>query len=131
MADVGVRHHRRDPCLGDQHGPEPRVVREVRQDPLDHKQLLEPCGPLQPREKDLPHPARRKARKQLVTTKASRRSLRSSHGGESLAELCEDLAQLQAPTLGAMPWYLPCAAACARASRACTRRAPTPLAIAW
>jgi len=68
LADVRVRHVRRDLRLADQHRAEPAVAREVRQDPLDHEQLLEAGGALEPGQKDLAHAAGRNAGQQLVTS---------------------------------------------------------------
>src|SRR5262249_51393060 len=52
--------------LIDEHGEELGLLREVRQDPLDDDDLLEPVGPALPGTKDLGHAAHRKPLKQLV-----------------------------------------------------------------
>src|SRR5262249_37411743 len=130
LADVGVRHLRRDARLGDQHRAKPRIVRQVREDSLDHEQLLEPGGALEAREEDLAHAASGNAREQLVPTEASWRDARTLHCGRSLAELCGDLAQTTERRRAAAPWCRPRVAAFARASRGDAHRARSRPAIA-
>jgi len=42
LTDIRVRQPRGEARLGDQHLAEPLIVREVREDPFDDEQLLEP-----------------------------------------------------------------------------------------
>ena len=62
LADVAVRHLRSDLRLGDQHLAEPRVVGEVREDPLHDVELFEPCGTFESREENLAHTTGREPR---------------------------------------------------------------------
>jgi hypothetical protein len=55
LADVRVREARRELRLGEEHRDEARVLGEVRQDPLDHHQLLEAGGAGQQGDEHLAH----------------------------------------------------------------------------
>ena len=76
LNDIRVLQLRGDGRLVDEHLDEVLILREVRQDPLDHDGLLEALGAGRLRTEDLRHPPHRDATKEHVLSVPLRQVLR-------------------------------------------------------
>ncbi|MFO0631344.1 MAG: hypothetical protein U0168_00680 [Nannocystaceae bacterium] len=77
LHDVGVIEDRGQARLGQEHPHELGIGREVRQDPLEHEQLLEALEPGRTREVDLGHATRAQPTQQLVAPEPIARGARA------------------------------------------------------
>ena len=74
-SDVRVREGGRDACLVEQHGDEGLVLAQLRQDPLDHHELLEACYRAMECEVQLGHAADGELSQQRVLAELARQDL--------------------------------------------------------